>query len=114
MARREELNAIVAARFAELTAADAVKLLDEAKVANARLNSVAEFWEHPVLAGRDRWRDVDTPGGPVRALLPPATISGLSPRMDPVPAVGEHTDDVLRGLGYDEPAISALRADGAV
>ncbi|WP_328890739.1 CaiB/BaiF CoA transferase family protein [Streptomyces sp. NBC_00316] len=114
VARREELNAIVAARFAELTAADAVKLLDEAKVANARLNSVAEFWEHPVLAGRDRWRDVDTPGGPVRALLPPATISGLSPRMDPVPAVGEHTDDVLRGLGYDEPAISALRADGAV
>ncbi|WP_030933899.1 CaiB/BaiF CoA transferase family protein [Streptomyces sp. NRRL B-24720] len=114
VARREELNAIVAARFAELTAADAVKLLDEAKVANARLNSVAEYWEHPVLAGRDRWRDVATPGGPVRALLPPATISGLSPRMDPVPAVGEHTDDVLRGLGYDDPAISALRADGAV
>ncbi|MER7717729.1 CaiB/BaiF CoA-transferase family protein [Streptomyces flaveolus] len=114
VARREELNAIVAARFAELTAAEAVRLLDGAKVANARLNSVAEFWEHPALAGRDRWRDVATPGGPVRALLPPATISGLSPRMDPVPAVGEHTEDVLRDLGYEDTDISALRAHGAV
>ncbi|MFH8616392.1 CaiB/BaiF CoA transferase family protein [Streptomyces sp. NPDC017979] len=114
VARREELNAIVAARFAELTAADAVALLDAAKVANARLNSVADFWDHPVLGGRDRWRDVATPGGTVRALLPPASLDGVDPRMDPVPAVGEHTDAVLRGLGYRDAAISALRAEGAV
>ncbi|WP_306320298.1 MULTISPECIES: CaiB/BaiF CoA-transferase family protein [unclassified Streptomyces] len=114
VARRDELNAIVAARFRELTAAEAVALLDEAKVANARLNSVAEFWDHPVLAGRDRWRDVGTPGGPVKALLPPATPGGLTPRMDPVPAVGEHTDSVLRSLGYDADAISALRAGGVL
>jgi formyl-CoA transferase len=114
VARRDELNAIVAARFAELDAAAAVKLLDDAKVANARLNSVEEYWNHPVLSGRDRWRDVSTPGGAIKALLPPATPSGLNPRMDPVPAVGEHTDSVLRGLGYDETAIAALRAEGAV
>lgn len=114
VARRDELNAIVAARFAELDAAAAVKLLDDAKVANARLNSVEEYWNHPVLSGRDRWRDVSTPGGAIKALLPPATLSGLNPRMDPVPAVGEHTDSVLRGLGYDDTAITALRADGAV
>lgn len=114
VARRAELNEIVAARFAELTAADAVELLDEAKVANARLNSVAEFWDHPALSGRDRWRDVETPGGPVKALLPPATPAGLTPRMDPVPSVGQHTTAVLRGLGYDDDAISTLRADGAV
>ncbi|MFI6878878.1 CaiB/BaiF CoA transferase family protein [Streptomyces sp. NPDC050400] len=114
VARRAELNAIVAARFRELTAADAVKLLDEAKVANARLNSVAEFWDHPVLAGRDRWRDVGTPGGTVRALLPPATPGGLTPRMDPVPAVGEHTESVLRSLGYDTDALAALHAGGAL
>jgi formyl-CoA transferase len=114
VARREELNAVVAARFAELTAREAVRLLDEAKVANARLNSVAEFWDHPVLAGRDRWRDVATPGGTVRALLPPATPVGLSPRMGPVPAVGEHTEPVLRALGYDTEALSALRAEGAL
>ncbi|WP_405406739.1 CaiB/BaiF CoA transferase family protein [Streptomyces sp. NBC_01104] len=114
VARRDELHAIVAARFAELAAEDAVRLLDEANVANARLRTVDAFLEHPVLAGRDRWRDVATPGGTVRALLPPATPRGLTPRMDPVPAVGEHTDSVLHGLGYDETAISALRADGAV
>ncbi|MFJ3277040.1 CaiB/BaiF CoA transferase family protein [Streptomyces sp. NPDC086776] len=114
VARRDELNAIVAARFATLDAADAVKLLDDAKVANARLNSVEEYWNHPVLSGRDRWRDVSTPGGAIKALLPPATLSGLDPRMDSVPAVGEHTDSVLRGLGYDGTAIAALRADGAV
>ncbi|OIJ68246.1 CaiB/BaiF CoA transferase family protein [Streptomyces mangrovisoli] len=114
VARREELNAVVAARFAELTAADAVKLLDEAKVANARLNSVADFWDHPVLAGRDRWRDVATPGGTVKALLPPATPTGLTPRMDPVPAVGEHTEPVLRGLGYDTDALAELHAGGAL
>ncbi|MFC8237438.1 CaiB/BaiF CoA transferase family protein [Streptomyces sp. NPDC057284] len=114
VARRDELNAIVAARFAELDAATAVKLLDDAKVANARLNSVEEYWNHPVLSGRDRWRDVSTPGGTIKALLPPATLSGLDPRMDSVPAVGEHTESVLRGLGYDDTAITALRADGAV
>ncbi|MEV6108745.1 CaiB/BaiF CoA-transferase family protein [Streptomyces sp. NPDC051940] len=114
VARRAELNAIVAARFAELTAEEAVKLLDRAGVANARLNSLQEFWDHPSLAGRDRWREVSTPGGPVRALLPPASLGGLGARMDPVPAVGEHTDAVLHGLGYDEEAIAALRGEGAV
>ncbi|MGW2657836.1 CaiB/BaiF CoA transferase family protein [Streptomyces sp. NPDC001478] len=114
VAHRAELNAIVAARFAELGGEEAVELLDEARVANARLRTVGEFLDHPVLAGRDRWRDVDTPGGPVKALLPPATPHGLVPRMGPVPAVGEHTDSVLRGLGYDEAAVSVLRADGAV
>ncbi|MDH6228080.1 CaiB/BaiF CoA-transferase family protein [Streptomyces sp. MJP52] len=114
VARREELNAVVRARFAELTVAEAVTLLDRAKVAHAKLNSVAEFWEHPVLAGRDRWRDVATPGGTVRALLPPATPAGLTPRMGPVPAVGEHTEPVLRALGLDTAALAALRADGVL
>ncbi|MCX3058760.1 CaiB/BaiF CoA transferase family protein [Streptomyces beihaiensis] len=114
VARRAELDAIVAARFAELDADAALALLDRAKVANARLNTVSGLLDHPVLAGRDRWRDVATPGGPVRALLPPATLDGIEPRMDPVPAVGEHTDAVLAELGYDGAAVRALREAGAV
>lgn len=114
VARRAELDAIVAARFAEVDAEQAVALLDRAKVANARLNTVTDLLDHPVLAGRDRWRDVDTPGGPVRALLPPATPRGVEPRMDPVPAVGEHTQAVLAELGYAASAIGALREEGAV
>ena len=83
-------------------------------MAHARVNEVQGLLDHPVLEGRDRWRQVDTPGGPVRALLPPTSISGVTPRMDPVPAVGEHTDAVLASLGYDEERIARLRQDGAV
>ncbi|NEB78858.1 CoA transferase [Streptomyces sp. SID14478] len=114
VARRAELDAVVATRFAELGADEAVALLERAKVANSRLNTVAEFLDHPVLSGRGRWRDVATPQGPVRALVPPAGLSGVEPRMDPVPAVGEHTDAVLAELGYDPAAVAALRAAGAV
>ncbi|MEV5611213.1 CaiB/BaiF CoA-transferase family protein [Streptomyces sp. NPDC052225] len=114
VARRAELDAIVAARFAELDAAEAVALLERAKVANARLNTVTDFLAHPVLAGRDRWRDVATPGGPIRALLPPAVLAGVEPRMDAVPGVGEHTESVLKELGYEHSAITQLREAGAV
>ncbi len=67
-----------------------------------------------MLAGRDRWRQVQTPGGPIRALLPPTSIRGVEPRMDPVPAVGENTDVILASLGYAEEQIARLRQDGAV
>ena len=65
-------------------------------------------------ATRQRWRQVQTPGGPVPALLPPWSISGVEPRMDPVPAVGEHTDAILAALGLDEDRIAELRRTGAV
>ena len=67
-----------------------------------------------MLAGRDRWRPVDTPGGQIEALLPPANLHGVAPRMDPVPAVAAHTDAILRELGRDEPTIRALRDQGVV
>ncbi|GAA2298137.1 CoA transferase [Streptomyces kunmingensis] len=114
VAHRAELDAIVAARFAELDAREAVALLESAKVANARLNTVTDFLDHPVLSGRDRWRDVATEAGPVRALVPPATLRDVEPRMDPVPAVGEHTDAVLKEFGYDTTTIRELRAQGAL
>ncbi|SHN17714.1 CaiB/BaiF CoA transferase family protein [Cryptosporangium aurantiacum] len=114
VAHRAELNALLAARLAVLAADEAADLLDAAGIANARLRSTAEFLDHPVLAGRNRWRDVGTPGGNVRALLPPADLTGIAPRMDAVPAVGEHTDTILRLLGRDPGDIEKLRADGVV
>jgi len=114
VAHRAELNALVGARLAALPTDEAAALLDAAGVANARLRTTNEFVEHPVLAGRERWRDVGTPGGTVRALLPPADLTGSAPRMDAVPAVGEHTDEILRGLGRDPGEIEKLRADGVV
>ncbi|HWF57937.1 MAG TPA: CaiB/BaiF CoA-transferase family protein [Candidatus Dormibacteraeota bacterium] len=99
VANRAELSDIIARRFAALTTPEVLELLDSAGLASARVNSVAQFLDHPVLRERDRWREVQTPGGPVDALLPPATPRGREARMDPVPALGEHTESILRELG---------------
>ncbi|MFC4498112.1 MULTISPECIES: CaiB/BaiF CoA transferase family protein [Streptomyces] len=115
VAHRAEVNAIVAERFALLTAAEAGRLLDEAGIANSGVNDVEEFLAHPVLAARDRWREVPIPGGAlVPALLPPADLAGAAVRMDAVPAAGEHTERVLAEIGYDTAHIEALRADGVI
>jgi formyl-CoA transferase len=111
---RERLNALFAARFARSSSTELIATLDRIGVANARLNSVAQFLDHPVLAERDRWREVATPNGAIRALLPPATLDGIEPRMDPVPGVGEHTEDILRELGHDADGIRHLRTAGAI
>ena len=73
-----------------------------------------EFWRHPQLAARERWTSVSSPGGPLDALKPPLNISGFEPRMAAVPAVGEHTRDILGELGYERAEIDELAADGAV
>ncbi|MEU5208699.1 CaiB/BaiF CoA-transferase family protein [Streptomyces sp. NPDC020742] len=115
VAHREELDALVAARCAESGSQEVMQLLDEAGIANAGVNDVPEFLAHPVLSARDRWRDVRIPGGAaVPALLPPVDLAGTVPRMDPVPAVGEHTGRILAELGYDATEIDALRADQVV
>ncbi|MER7777411.1 CaiB/BaiF CoA-transferase family protein [Streptomyces sp. NPDC096191] len=109
---REALGAIVAARFAELTSAEAIELLGAVPVANARVNTLAEVWEHPQLAARGRRHEVATPAGPVPALAPPGPTD--APRMDAVPALGEHTRAVLGELGLSGDAIDALVEEGVV
>lgn len=99
VAHRDDLNALIAARFADVTCDELLALLDSAGVAYAGLNTVEDFIAHPVLRERGRWRVVGTAAGPVEALLPPGVIDGVEPRMDPVPALGEHTAQVLRQLG---------------
>ncbi|MFD7956131.1 CaiB/BaiF CoA transferase family protein [Streptomyces ardesiacus] len=115
VAHREELNAIVAERFAESDSAEVMKVLDETGIANAGVNDIEDFLAHPVLAGRERWRDVRIPSGAmVPALLPPADLTGSTPRMDAVPAAGEHTERILTELGYSRDDIATLRADHLV
>ncbi|MEU3612268.1 CaiB/BaiF CoA-transferase family protein [Streptomyces sp. NPDC006872] len=112
VAHRAELDAIVAERFARSDSGEVTKALDEAGIANAGVNDVEDFLAHPVLSARGRWRDVPIPAGvEVPALLPPADLAGVTPRMDAVPAVGEHTETVLAELGYGPAEIDALRAD---
>jgi formyl-CoA transferase len=88
--------------------------LDDAGIANAGVNDVHEFVAHPVLAERGRWHDVGVPGGVVRSLQPPADLAGVTPRMDPVPAAGEHTERILADLGRTASEINGLRADGVI
>jgi itaconate CoA-transferase len=111
---RDALEAIILATFAEMSAAQVVSKLDEAQIANARMNSMAELWTHPQLQARDRWRTVGTPAGDIPALLPPGRVSSFDYRMDAVPAVGQHSDAILREVGKSDADIAAMRQAGAI
>src|SRR4051794_29832178 len=113
VAERDALRQLIVDAFAALTAPQALDRLEAAKIANARVNTMHDVWQHPQLAARGRWREVGTSAGPVPALLPPGSWD-VEPRMDPVPALGEHTEAVLVELGYDAPEIHTLRTAGAI
>ena len=99
LAHDDELTVIIEDALKDVPADRLTELLDEAGIASARLRTPQEFADHPQLAARDRWREVDTPGGPVRALLPPVTVPGREAAMKPVPALGQHTAAILAELG---------------
>lgn len=111
---REALKAIILTAFAGMSTAEVTTRLDEAQIANARMNSMAELWAHPQLKARDRWRQVASPVGDIPALLPPGRINSFDYRMDPIPAVGQHTRAILRELGQGDDAIAALQQTDAI
>lgn len=113
-AARAEVVALIEKAFAPWTSAEVVAKLDAADIANSRLNTPDQVWDHPQLQARKRWREVETPAGLIPALLPAATFEGFEARMDPVPAVGAHTDAILGELGYGAAQIAELKKAGAV
>ncbi|WP_278443980.1 CaiB/BaiF CoA transferase family protein [Pseudomonas oryzihabitans] len=112
-ANRGVLRDLIVEAFAQLKTAEVIARLERAQIANAQVNDMAAVWAHPQLRERDRWREVGSPAGPLPALLPPASNSAFEPRMDPIPALGEHTEAVLRELGYDPVALAAAPQRGA-
>jgi len=110
---REELRKIIVDHFSAFTADQVAEQLETAGIANARMRTMQEVWEHPQLEARKRWRQIDTPVGPMPALLPPGNWP-QDPRMDAVPALGQHTDAILAELGLDAAAIDALRVQQAI
>ena len=113
-AAREALTTMIVEVFSKLTAVQVAERLEQAGIANAQVNTMAGVWAHPQLHARNRWRQVDTPAGPIPALLPPGSWQHAAPRMDAVPALGQHTDAILTRYGYSAAQIAALRADGVI
>jgi crotonobetainyl-CoA:carnitine CoA-transferase CaiB-like acyl-CoA transferase len=109
---RVQVDAAVADATKSMSAEDLVRRLDEAGIASARVNSVRQMIEHPQLSERDRWREIDTPVGPISALLPPATFADVEARMGAVPAHGQHTAAVLAELRRTDAEIADLAARG--
>ena len=112
-AHREELQGLILSVFAGLDAQQVVQRLEQAGIANARVNDMAGLWAHPQLAARQRWCSVGTPAGPVQALLPPGANSAFDYRMDAVPSVGEHSAAILAEQGWSAERIRALYAEEA-
>ncbi|MBD9504786.1 CoA transferase [Pseudomonas sp. PDM17] len=114
VANRDALRGLIVEAFASLGAEQVVGRLEQAQIANAHVNDMRGLWQHPQLAARDRWREIDSPAGRLPALLPPVNSNAYAPRMDAVPALGQQTDDLLQELGYTPGDIQRLHEQGAV
>ncbi|SDN04957.1 Crotonobetainyl-CoA:carnitine CoA-transferase CaiB [Fictibacillus solisalsi] len=99
LSNKTELQQLISKVFHNLTSEEIVTRLEKAEIANAYLNTIKQFIEHPQLAFRDRWKEIGSPAGPLKALIPPVTFADMKPVMGPIPAVGEHTDTILREFG---------------
>lgn len=113
-ANRDALRALIEAAFADLSIAQVTDRLEDAQIANARVNDMAGVWAHPQLQARARWSQCDSPAGVLPALLPPASSSAFAPHMGAVPAVGQNTDAVLASLGYAPDQVAQFHASEVV
>ena len=113
-ANRARLRAVIVELFSKMTIAQVEQKLEEAQIANARVNEMKDVWSHPQLKARNRWTEVQSPVGLLPALLPPATNNQFDARMDPIPAIGEHTKAILKELGVAQATVARLVADKAI
>ena len=114
VAEQRALRSVIVEAFAELTAEQVIARLDEAQIATARMNDMHDVWQHPQLLARGRWSEVETSADPIPALLPPGVACAPTPRMDAIPALGQHTDMILAELGWSTADIAVLRSAGAI
>jgi len=111
---RNALRELIIESFSTLNFDAVIDRLDRAQIANARVNDMQGVWSHPQLEARGRWRTVETSAGPIPSLIPPGSNSAFESRMDAVPGLGQHTEQVLRELGLGTEHIEQMRAAGAI
>lgn len=111
---RSDLAAVIEEVFETLTVSEVAHLLDDAGIANGRVNNISDVIDHPNLVERDRWRTIESAGGTIRTLRPAAIMHGHDEPIGPIPSVGQHTADILRELGYHDDRISELAASGSI
>ena len=106
---RDALHTEIHAVFSGKTSKQIIELLESSGIANAKLNSMQEFWDHPQLEARERWCEIGSPAGPLAAMKPPFNLDSFEPRMDAVPAVGEHSRAILAELGFSPSEIKTIQ-----
>ena len=111
---RNALRELIIEAFSTLNFDAVIDRLDHAQIANARVNDMQGVWDHPQLQARDRWRAVETSAGAIPSLIPPGSNSAFEPRMDAVPGLGQHTEQLLSELGLGAERIEEMRAAGAI
>lgn len=111
---RQALEGMIEAAFSSLSRSEVIERLEKADIPFGSVNEVAEFVEHPQLTERNRWREVDSAMGPLRAIIPPFDLEAMVPNMGPIPEVGQHSTDILSELGYAASDVDRLRSQGAI
>jgi itaconate CoA-transferase len=111
---RDALTSAIEAVLTRLPSAEVLRRLEAASIANARVNTIRDYLEHPQLAARECWREVDSPVGPIRALVPPVRMANVAPAMGAIPALGQHSRAILEELQFDQPTIAQWAATGVI
>ena len=111
---RNAMHAEIERIFATLSSFQVIERLESANIANAKLNSMQQFWDHAQLEARDRWREVGSPAGPIQAMKPPFNLDGFEPRMDAIPALGAHSRAILSELGFSSLEVEKMKSENII
>jgi itaconate CoA-transferase len=111
---RSAMDAAIDEVFRHLTAVEVIDRLNRAEIANSRINSVTDFLEHPQLAARSSWRQVESPVGPIPALIPPVRMDDVDPLMGAIPSLGQHSEAILTELGFDPQTIARWKNEAVI
>ncbi|MDP2936867.1 MAG: CoA transferase, partial [Dehalococcoidia bacterium] len=111
----EELSVFLKQAFLTRTQQEWVAELEDLNICFAPVNTLGEASEHPQVLHRRMVGEVDQPGaGRTRVIGDPLKVSDPPVEPSPAPALGEHTVEVLEGLGYSDSEIAEMRRKGVV